>query len=84
MGNDRKCTPGDKVRIFSGPYEGRVGTVTHVRSPEDILFEGAQKSISASIIEEPYAVVNTRLVAEVDGSMRDEEIAVPVRRLKPY
>lgn len=79
----RDCRPGDRVSVISGPYEGRSGTVTHVRTPEDVLFGDMKQPLSASIIAEPYAVVATRLVAEVDGSIRDDEIAVPVRRLRP-
>ena len=79
----KNCEVGDKVRIVSGPYEGRFGVVTHVRTPEDILFEQAPKSISGSLIQEPYALVKTRLTNEIDGEQRDDEIGVPVRRLKP-
>lgn len=79
----RNCTVGDRVSVVSGPYEGRSGIVTHVRTPEEVLFEGMANPLSGSLLEEPYAVLKTRLVAEVDGSVRDDEIAVPVRRLRP-
>lgn len=80
----RDCSVGDRVRIVSGPYEGRSGTVTHVRGHGDVLFSNADRSLTVdSLLQEPYALVKTRLTAEVDGEQRDDEIGVPVRRLRP-
>jgi len=79
----RECKVGDRVRIASGPYEGRSGVVTHVRCPEDFLFEEATKSLSGNLLAEPYALVKTTLRNEIDGETREDEIGVPVRRLRP-
>jgi len=70
MGNDANV--GDRVRVVSGPHEGRSGTIVKL----------APQSVGQYGDPEWFALVTIR-DTDFEGGAHDDEIAVPVRRLKP-
>lgn len=78
----REVRIGDRVTVASGPHEGKTGTISGLKGPTDTLFDGMPRPLSGSLLEEYYALVDWRKT-DFEGTVYNEQFAVPVRRLKP-
>lgn len=67
---DAQQALGARVRVVSGPHEGRSGTVTLVRDVQTGYSD-----------PEPYAIVEYQYKNEDDGRIVTDSVSVPVRRL---
>ena len=63
---------GDSVRVVSGPHEGRSGVITKL-APQAIGTYGTPEWFALMKIKD----------TDFEGTVREDEIAVPIRRLKP-
>ena len=67
----REIQIGDPVEVVSGPHEGRSGKISYLK----------QQSTSPMSDPEWYALVDIKQ-KHFDNTSSDDQIAVPVRRLK--
>jgi ribosomal protein L24 len=70
--NEKEARLGDRVKVISGPHEGRSGVVTYLRE--------AQREWSDP---EWYAIVRYQTTNSEDKPI-EEEVAVPLKRLRPF
>lgn len=69
--SDREARVGDNVAVVSGPHEGRSGTIAALREVQREWGEA-----------EWYALLDFEYT-DCFGEVNKDQIAVPVRRLKP-
>lgn len=71
MANEREARVGDTVNVVSGPHEGRSGTISLL---QQVQLEWKDP--------EWYALVDFEYT-DCFGEQHQDQVSVPVRRLKP-
>ena len=72
MAATKEANAGDYVDVVSGPHEGRHGTIVRLH-PQSVGMYGEAEWFALIKIQAP----------DFEGTVHEDEIAVPVRRLKP-